>query len=107
MSALGQKQTSSHVHIMSVIPLKADINQRGGRKEKAAVLPAVRSPVLDPSESASLSVHFFHFPKNENLRLLFSSGVPAILCASRARFLPRLLPGISILPSQYESQSAA
>jgi hypothetical protein len=28
MSALGQKQTSRHVRVMSVIPLKADIHQR-------------------------------------------------------------------------------
>jgi flavin-dependent dehydrogenase len=28
MSALGQKQTSRHVRVMSVIPLKADICQR-------------------------------------------------------------------------------
>ena len=28
MSALGQKQTSRHVRVMSVIPLKADIRQR-------------------------------------------------------------------------------
>jgi len=34
MSAMGQKQTSRHVRVMSVIPLKADINQRGGGKEK-------------------------------------------------------------------------
>ena len=27
MSALGQKQTSRHVRVMSVIPLKADIRQ--------------------------------------------------------------------------------
>jgi hypothetical protein len=26
---MGQKQTSRHVHVMSVIPLKADIHQRG------------------------------------------------------------------------------
>ena len=29
MSALGQKQASRHVRVMSVIPLKADIHQRG------------------------------------------------------------------------------
>ena len=29
MSALGQKQTSRHVRVMSVIPLKADIHRRG------------------------------------------------------------------------------
>jgi hypothetical protein len=29
MSALGHKQTSRHVRVMSVIPLKADIHQRG------------------------------------------------------------------------------
>ncbi len=29
MSALGQKQTSRHVRVMSVIHLKADIHQRG------------------------------------------------------------------------------
>jgi hypothetical protein len=29
MSALGHEQTSRHVHVMSVIPLKADIHQRG------------------------------------------------------------------------------
>jgi hypothetical protein len=28
-SALGHEQTSRHVRVMSVIPLKADINQRG------------------------------------------------------------------------------
>ena len=28
MSALGQKQTSRHVRVMSVIPLKADIRRR-------------------------------------------------------------------------------
>ena len=28
MSALGQKQTSRHVRVMSVIPLKVDIRQR-------------------------------------------------------------------------------
>ncbi|MGA8435638.1 MAG: hypothetical protein WBE89_08285 [Methyloceanibacter sp.] len=28
MSALGHEQTTRHVHIMSVIPLKADIHQR-------------------------------------------------------------------------------
>ena len=28
MSALGQKQTSRHVRVISVIPLKADIHQR-------------------------------------------------------------------------------
>ena len=31
MSAMGQKQTSRHVRVMSVIPLKADIRQRGLR----------------------------------------------------------------------------
>ena len=29
MSALGHEQTSHHVRVMSVIPLKADIHQRG------------------------------------------------------------------------------
>jgi len=29
MTALGQKQTSRHVRVMSVIPLKADIHRRG------------------------------------------------------------------------------
>jgi hypothetical protein len=29
MSALDQKQTSRHVPVVSVIPLKADIHQRG------------------------------------------------------------------------------
>ena len=29
MSALGHEQTSSHVLIMSVLPLKADIHKRG------------------------------------------------------------------------------
>ena len=29
MSALGHEQTSRHVRIMSVIPLKAEIHQRG------------------------------------------------------------------------------
>jgi hypothetical protein len=29
MSALGHEQTSRHVCVMSVIPLKADIHQRG------------------------------------------------------------------------------
>jgi hypothetical protein len=29
MSAMGHEQTSHHVHVMSVIPLKADIHQRG------------------------------------------------------------------------------
>jgi hypothetical protein len=29
MSALGQKQTSRYVRVMSVISLKADIHQRG------------------------------------------------------------------------------
>ena len=29
MSALGHKQKSRHVRVMSVIPLKADIYQRG------------------------------------------------------------------------------
>jgi hypothetical protein len=29
MSALGQEQTSRHVRVTSVIPLKADIHQRG------------------------------------------------------------------------------
>ena len=29
MSALGHEQTSRHVRVMSVIPLKADIHQRG------------------------------------------------------------------------------
>jgi hypothetical protein len=29
MSALGHEQTSRHVHVMSVIPLKADIRQSG------------------------------------------------------------------------------
>ena len=28
MSALGQEQTSRHVRVMSVLPLKADIRQR-------------------------------------------------------------------------------
>jgi hypothetical protein len=28
MSALGHKQTSRHFHVMSVLPLKADIRQR-------------------------------------------------------------------------------
>jgi hypothetical protein len=28
MSAMGQEQTSRHVHVMSDIPLKADINWR-------------------------------------------------------------------------------
>ena len=29
MSALGHEQTSRHIRVMSVIPLKADIHQRG------------------------------------------------------------------------------
>ena len=29
MSAMGQKQTSRHVGVMSVLPLKADIHKRG------------------------------------------------------------------------------
>jgi hypothetical protein len=29
MSALGHEQTSRHVRIMSVLPLKADIHKRG------------------------------------------------------------------------------
>jgi hypothetical protein len=29
MSALGHERTSRHVRVMSVIPLKADIHQRG------------------------------------------------------------------------------
>jgi hypothetical protein len=29
MSALGHEQTSRHVRVVSVIPLKADIHQRG------------------------------------------------------------------------------
>jgi hypothetical protein len=29
MSALGQKQTSPHVRVMSALPPKADIEQRG------------------------------------------------------------------------------
>ena len=29
MSALGHEQTSRHVHVMSALPLKAGINQRG------------------------------------------------------------------------------
>ena len=29
MSALGHEQTSRHVRVMSVIPLKADIDRRG------------------------------------------------------------------------------
>jgi hypothetical protein len=29
MSALGHEQTSRHVRVMSVIPFKADIHQRG------------------------------------------------------------------------------
>jgi hypothetical protein len=29
MSALGHEQTSHHVRVMSAIPLKADIHQRG------------------------------------------------------------------------------
>jgi hypothetical protein len=29
MSALGHEQTSRHVRVMSAIPLKADIHQRG------------------------------------------------------------------------------
>src|SRR6516225_5168608 len=30
MSALGQKQTSAHVRVMSALPPKADIGERGG-----------------------------------------------------------------------------
>ncbi len=29
MSAMGHEQTSRHVRVMSVIPIKADIHQRG------------------------------------------------------------------------------
>ena len=29
MSAMGHEQTSCHVRVMSVLPLKADIHQRG------------------------------------------------------------------------------
>ena len=29
MSAMGHEQTSLHIHVMSVSPLKADIHQRG------------------------------------------------------------------------------
>jgi hypothetical protein len=29
MSAMGHEQTSHHLRVMSVIPLKADIHQRG------------------------------------------------------------------------------
>ena len=31
MSVSGHEQTSRHVRVMSVIPLKADIRQRGAR----------------------------------------------------------------------------
>ena len=32
MSALGHEQTSRHVRVMSVIPLKADIHQRASAR---------------------------------------------------------------------------
>ena len=36
MSALGHEQTSRHVRVMSVIPLKADIHQRGSARPLSA-----------------------------------------------------------------------
>jgi hypothetical protein len=47
MSAMGHEQTSRHVRVMSVIPLKADIHQRGLH---------VRLGPRSPPTMASLSV---------------------------------------------------
>jgi hypothetical protein len=49
MSALGHEQTSRHVHVMSVIPLKADIDQRGGGNQASAgrTMPKVTRRVPD------------------------------------------------------------
>ena len=41
-SALRQKQTSRHVRVMSVIPLKADIHQRARGTVENCVLPRLR-----------------------------------------------------------------
>src|SRR6185312_5594238 len=49
MSALGHEQTSPHVRVMSVLPLKADIHQRG--------LHVRLVPLADISQAARLTAH--------------------------------------------------
>jgi hypothetical protein len=46
MSAMGHEQTSRHVRVMSVLPLKADIRQREWhvRYVPATDIPPVRLP---------------------------------------------------------------
>ena len=57
MAALGQKQTSRHVRVMSVLPLKADIRQREWHVRYvpvADILAPTETRVSSPRESAIL-----------------------------------------------------
>ena len=55
MSAKGQKQTSRHVRVMSVIPLKADIHQRGLH---VRLVPSGHQSRRDPSGSSARCLDF-------------------------------------------------
>jgi hypothetical protein len=63
MSALGQKLTSRHVRVMSVIPRKADIDQRGlhVRLVPEADMQSLRYSAMcspDPPNSLGKSLNF-------------------------------------------------
>ena len=65
MSALGHEQTSRHVRVMSVIPLKADIDQRG--------LHVRFVPVADINLLGGWPVTLV-WPNSEAIRLVYGLG---------------------------------
>jgi hypothetical protein len=82
MSALGHEQTSHHVRVMSVIPLKADIHQHGlhvrlvPQADKRTFRPAVftRSATIDLG--------------TQSLRLLVDGRLCSQVATSQTRVSP-------------------
>jgi hypothetical protein len=58
MSALGHEQTSRHVRAMSVIPLKADIRQRGWRVRYVPIADMVITRQLVDHAGCMVSMSF-------------------------------------------------